>query len=79
MSYLKTLGGLIASNMFAESSTAALKGLLFVYGLFLFIVVVLFNAIVKILFREKNTTKTNKFFHAIGVVIKFIPRQFTKL
>ncbi len=79
MSYLKTLGGLIASNMFAESSTATLKGLLFVYGLFLFIVVVLFNAIVKILFREKNTTKTNKLFHGIGVVIKFIPHQFTRL
>lgn len=78
MSYLKTLGGLIASNMFAESSTAALKGLLFVYGLFLFIVVVLLNAIVKIIFREKQTTRQNVVIHTIGRGIKFIPRQFGK-
>lgn len=79
MSYLKTLGGLIAGNMFAETATANLKGLLFVYGLFLFIVVVLLNAIVKILFKEKNTTRTNRFFHGIGLVVMFIPRQLIKL
>ncbi|MCQ3907192.1 MAG: hypothetical protein MJ219_00050 [Mycoplasmoidaceae bacterium] len=59
MSYLKTLGGLIASNMFAEAATSTLKGLLFVYGFFLFIVVILMNAIVKFLFRERKTTKQN--------------------
>lgn len=79
MSYLKTLGGLIAGNMFAESSTAAIKGLLFVYGLFLFIVVVFFNAIVKIIFKEKKTTKQNIVLHTIGEGIKFIPRQLRKL
>ena len=79
MSCLKTLGGLIASNMFAEASTASLKGLLFVYGLFLFIVVVFVNAIVKIAFREKKTTRQNPVFHAIGEGLKFLPRQLRKL
>ncbi len=79
MSYLKTLGGLIASNMFAETATANLKGLLFVYGLFLFIVVVFFNAIVKIIFREKKTTKRNPVIAAIVNALKFLPRQLRKL
>ena len=79
MSYLRTLGGLIAGNMFAESATESLRGLLFVYGLLLFIVVVLFNAIVKIIFRERKTTKQNVVLHAIGEGLKFIPRQLRKL
>lgn len=78
-SYLRTLGGLIAGNMFAESASESLRGLLFVYGLFLFIVVVLFNAVVKIIFREKKTTKQNVVLHAIGEGLKFIPRQLRKL
>ncbi|MBQ0045639.1 MAG: ABC transporter permease subunit [Mycoplasma sp.] len=78
-SYLRTIGGLIAGNMFAESASESLRGLLFVYGLFLFIVVVLFNAIVKIIFREKKTTKQNIVLHTIGEGLKFIPRQLRKL
>lgn len=79
MSYLKTIGGIIASNMFAETATANLRGLLFVYGLFLFIVVVLMNAIVKIIFREKASTKPNKVALAIKNGLYFIPRQLKKL
>jgi len=79
MSYLKTLGGLIASNMFAEASSASLKGLLFIYGFFLLIVVVVMNGVVKFLFKQKKTTKQNKFIYGLGVGIKFIPRQFVKL
>ncbi|MCQ3908736.1 MAG: hypothetical protein MJ200_04310 [Mycoplasmoidaceae bacterium] len=70
---------MIAGNMFAESASESLRGLLFVYGLFLFIVVVLFNALVKIIFREKKTTKQNVVVHAIGEGLKFIPRQLRKL
>ncbi|MCQ2747888.1 MAG: hypothetical protein MJ223_01230 [Mycoplasmoidaceae bacterium] len=79
MSYLKTLGGIIASNMFAETATSSLKGLLFVYGLFLFIFVVVLNAGVKIAFRKKTNKKPNKVAIAISNVVKFIPRQFGKL
>ena len=79
MSYLKTLGGLIASNMFGEAATASIKGLLFVYGLFLFVVVILMNAIVKFLFREKKTTKQNVVVAGIKTGLLFIPRQIKKL
>lgn len=79
VSYLKTLGGLIASNMFAETATANLKGLLYVYGLFLFIFVIVLNAVVKYIFRNKKTTKQNPIIHGISIVIKFIPRQLRRL
>ncbi|XQP56011.1 MAG: ABC transporter permease subunit [Mycoplasmoidaceae bacterium] len=79
MSYLKTLGGLIAANMFAETATEALRGLLFVYGLFLFIVVVFMNAVVKILFREKESVRRSRISLAISNAVKFIPRKFSHL
>lgn len=78
-SYLKTLGGLIASNMFAETLTAGVKGLLFVYGLFLMIVILLLNAIVKAAFRDKNSTKRNPLAQGFITVVAFIPRQIKKL
>lgn len=78
-SYLKTLGGLIASNMFAETLTEGVKGLLFVYGLFLFIVVLVLNAAVKAAFRPKKSDRRNPVSKGISTVILFIPRQIKRL
>lgn len=78
-SYLKTLGGLISSNMFAETLTEGLKGLLFVYGLFLLIFVLILNGIVKAIFRQKETTRRNPVSNAIVTGILFIPRQIKVL
>lgn len=78
-SYLKPLGGLISSNMFAEITSEGLKGLLFVYGLFLFIVVLILNAVTKVVFRQKPNTKRNPITQGIVTVVCFIPRCIKKL
>lgn len=78
-SYLKTIGGLISTNMFAETLTEGLKGLLFVYGLFLFIVVLFLNGIVKIIFRPKHSNRRNPVTKAIATGLMFIPNQIKKL
>ncbi len=78
-SYLKTVGGLIASNMFAETLTEGVKGLLFVYGLCLFVVVLILNGVVKAIFRPKNNARRNPVSKTLATGIMFIPRQIKKL
>jgi len=78
-SYLKTLGGLIAGNMFAEISTSSLKGLLFIYGFFLLIVVVVLNGLIKVVFKQNRATRRSKFTQGLINVLLFIPRLFPKL
>ena len=74
-SYLKTLGGLISSNMMAEIASSSLKGLLYVYGLFLLVFVVVLNGLVRALFMKK-TYRSNKFTRGLKTVVLFIPRLF---
>ena len=77
-SYLKTLGGIISSNMMGEGSSVALKGLLYVYGLFLLTFIVVVNGVVRVVFMKSNR-RSNKFTSAIKTGVLFIPRQFKKL
>jgi len=77
-SYLKTLGGLISSNMFAETSSAALKGLLFVYGLFLLIFVIILNGVVRALFLRKKKVPSQAG-QKVKEVLFFLPRQVKRL
>lgn len=77
-SYLKTLGGIISSNMMGEGTTASLKGLLYVYGLFLLIFIAIMNGVVRAVFMKK-THRSNKFTRAIKTGFLFIPRCFKKL
>ena len=58
-SYLKTLGSLIATNMFAEGGSEGLKGLLFIYGFCLFFFVMFLNIIVMKLMKKANYNKSN--------------------
>ena len=58
-SYLKTLGSLIATNMFAEGGGKGLQGLLFIYGFCLFIFVMLLNIIATRLIKKSNFIKKN--------------------
>jgi len=58
-SSLRTLGALISANMFAESGGPALQGLLFAFGIIMFIMVLIFNAIATRITKKKSN-KNNK-------------------
>ncbi|MDE6477194.1 MAG: hypothetical protein K2L48_03310 [Mycoplasmoidaceae bacterium] len=52
---MRTLGALISANMFAESGGPALQGLLFAFGIFLFVFIMILNAIVMRLSKQKSS------------------------
>ncbi|WP_412031626.1 ABC transporter permease subunit [Metamycoplasma buccale] len=60
LSGLKTLGALISYNIFAENGTEAYRGILFVYALVLFILVMIINSIALTILNSKKIIK-NKF------------------
>ncbi len=61
VSRLRTLGSLISANMYGESSGPEFQGLLFVYGLLLFMFVILINLIISNLIKSKNKNVNRKF------------------
>lgn len=52
---LRTLGAFISANMFSESVTPAFQGLLFAFGLFLFIIVICLNIFVLKISNKKSS------------------------
>ncbi len=78
---LRTLGALISANMFAESGGPALQGLLFAFGIIMFIMVLIFNAIA-IRITKKKSNKNNKWSHISKIInnfIYFIPNKLVVL
>jgi phosphate transport system permease protein len=56
---LRTLGALISANMFAEGGGPALQSLLFAFGLFMFVFVMILNSIVLYSTNRKRKSKKN--------------------
>jgi phosphate transport system permease protein len=54
---LRSLGALIAANMFAEGGGPALQALLFAFGLFMFIFVMILNGIAMYATKKRNRNK----------------------
>jgi phosphate transport system permease protein len=54
---LRSLGALIAANMFAESGGPNLQSLLFAFGLFMFIFVMILNGIAMYATKKRNKTR----------------------
>jgi len=54
---LRSLGALISANMFAESGGPELQGLLFAFGIFLFIFVMILNGIAMYITKKKQRSK----------------------
>ncbi len=75
-SSLGTLGSIIATNMFSETGGEATRGVLYAFGIFLFIFVMLLNTL--ILFITKNRkNKTNKFLSIVEKIVYFIPNKIS--
>ncbi len=79
-SNLRTLGALISANMFAEGGGPALQGLLFAFGIFLFVFIMILNAIVMRLSKQKSSKnkKYNQFTKKAWEWITFVPRLIKK-
>lgn len=78
---LRTLGALISANMFAESGGPALQGLLFAFGIIMFIMVLIFNAIATRITKKKSN-KNNKWTRISKIInnfIYFIPNKLVIL
>jgi phosphate transport system permease protein len=56
-SNLRTLGALISANMFAEGGGPQLQSLLFGFGLFMFVIVMILNTIAMKLSKHKTKSK----------------------
>lgn len=80
MSGLKTLGAIISYNFYSENSSDSMRGILYVFGLVLFIIVVMLNGIMQWIGKKQNQTrypwvgKLQRFVHA---VIAFVPYHIT--
>lgn len=71
---LKTVSVVIATNMFGENSNETTRSLLFVFGLILFIFIMVFNVIIVFVTRNKGnkSTKFDKFLDKIFYFFTFI-------
>lgn len=79
---LLSLGGYIATNMFAEGGGPHLQSLLFGFGLFMFVFVMVLNAVAIIASKRKKQKKWSwwqKIENFVGAVIGFIPLQIKLL
>lgn len=75
---LRTLGALISANMFAEGGGPDLQSLLFAFGLFMFVFVMILNSIVLYTTNRKRNrkyTKWTKVETKIGEFVYFVPQQ----
>lgn len=81
-SALRPLGAVISANMFAENGGDDLKGLLYVFGIILFVFIMVLNGIVVYLTRKKKKKNYKwfiKFEKKLDQIVFFIPNQFAKL
>ena len=77
-SSLRTLGALISANMFAEAGGPALQGLLFAFGIIMFIMVLIFNVIAIKITKKNAKIRNNKwtqFTNVVGNFFYFIPSK----
>ena len=70
-SNLRTLGALISANMFAEGGGPALQGLLFAFGIFLFIFIMILNSVVMSISKPKSS-KSGWYQKFVRVITKWL-------
>ncbi|WP_051675901.1 phosphate ABC transporter permease [Ureaplasma canigenitalium] len=81
-SSLRPLGAVIARNIFSENGGEALKGVLYIFGIFLLVFIMFLNGIVSYLSSHKGRMKKQgykKFEHFISRFFSFIPRKLSIL
>lgn len=79
---LRPLGAVIAKGMFAENGGESFRGLLFAFGLIMFVIVILLNSFVIIASNiklRKKFKKINNFLSIIGSYLSIIPNQISFL
>lgn len=79
---LRLLGALISANMFAESGGPALQGLLFAFGIIMFMLVIILNGIAMRLSKKRNSDKYNWYTRLTNKIVNFvlfIPIEIKKL
>lgn len=76
-SSVATLSSIIATNMFSENGGPALRGVLYVFGIFLFIFILLLNSILLFINRSKNlnNSRYSKMVNKIGNFVLLVPNQ----
>ncbi|RJS90923.1 ABC transporter permease subunit, partial [Ureaplasma urealyticum] len=70
-SALRPLGAVISANMFAENGGEGLRGLLYIYGIVLFVVIMILNGLVTYLTR-KRSKKTYAWFIKLEKSLAYI-------
>lgn len=79
-SSLSPLGAVISMGMFSENGGEGLRGLLYAFGVGMFVVVMLINAIVIFASSERNkTTWFSKFQNSVGGFLSIVPNQLGML
>lgn len=81
-SSLSPLGSVISVGMFSENGGAALRGLLYAFGIVMFVFVMVLNAIVLIVTNTKKSGKKNwftKFESKVGGFLLIVPYQIGML
>ncbi|MGL4950511.1 MAG: phosphate ABC transporter permease PstA [Mycoplasma sp.] len=79
VSSLGTIGSLIATNMFSETGGPAVRGVLYAFGIFLFIIVMLLNGVIMFITRDKKNVHPTmkKIENIIGTVIMWVPNTIS--
>lgn len=79
-SSLSPLGAVISMGMFSENGGEGLRGLLYAFGVGMFVVVMLINAVVIFASSERNkTTWFSKFQNSVGGFLSIVPNQLGML
>ena len=82
ISPLRPLGAVIAKGMFAENGGESFRGLLFAFGLIMFVIVIILNSFVMIASNIKVRKKfkcINSFLNGLGNYLLIIPNQISFL
>lgn len=76
-SSLGTLGSVIATNMFSETGGPAIRGVLYAFGIFLFVIVMILNAVIMYVTNRKKNRSASKFEQVLGNIIMWVPHTIS--
>ncbi|WP_033159958.1 phosphate ABC transporter permease PstA [Mycoplasmoides alvi] len=77
LSGLKTLGSIISYNFYSENSSSSMRGVLYVFALFLFFIIIILNGFILWMTKESTQKKYPWLFKIQQIfynVVTFIPR-----